>query len=331
MQGHRPTHDIRLTSEGLHLDNSILWFDAAKKGELSFLSSAGIGSDLSESRVISTQETIKILETLRKRPKALICQYNQPFSVGKLTMELLPSGSALGGASLYVETGHKKRILYAPDIQVQKNATVRKYQLRPVNTLIIRASNPDPKTTMPSRRKELERLLQKTAGLIAEGVYPTILCKSMPTAQEITKALSDAEIPLMVHPSIFRINRIYESFGSELGNYSLFHSRKTRQKVALLPIMNRRLWATQAQKSHLYIIEDSTTNSQPESFFTKVAERFYISSTANGRDILEVINATGPEEIYIYGPYTKRYVEMLRNEVSASILPLYAGNQDPLF
>src|SRR5690606_38073060 len=110
---------IRQTNDGLHLANSILWFDSKESGDLSFLSSATQNFQPHVPQVIATEETVRILEAFRRKPRALICQYNRPFSIGPLKMELLPSGVVLGGASLYVET-EKGRLLYAPQLQTQK-------------------------------------------------------------------------------------------------------------------------------------------------------------------------------------------------------------------
>ena len=102
------TMQVKQTDDGLHLANSILWLDAQDSGDLSFLSAASTTFHPKVPQVIATEETIKILEAFRKKPNALKCQYNRPFSIGRLRIELLPSGSVLGGASLFVETDQGK-------------------------------------------------------------------------------------------------------------------------------------------------------------------------------------------------------------------------------
>src|SRR4051812_41501371 len=124
---------VKQTDDGLHLADSILWFDSQLSGDLSFLSSASSNYLPKVPQVIATEETIKILEACRKKPNALVCQYNRPFSIGRLKMELLPSGCVLGGASLYVETGNG-RLLYAPQLQPNRIPTVRQMQLKRAST-----------------------------------------------------------------------------------------------------------------------------------------------------------------------------------------------------
>src|SRR5690606_33632481 len=113
-------------------------------------------------------------------------QYNRPFSIGRLRMELLPSGTTLGGASLYVETD-QGRLLYATRLQTHRISTVRKMQLKKAQTLVLGAYHADPNSAMPSRKKEKDRLLRTIQKEIKNNRYPLVLCQPLGTAQEITK------------------------------------------------------------------------------------------------------------------------------------------------
>ncbi|MCX6126028.1 MAG: hypothetical protein NTV34_14945 [Proteobacteria bacterium] len=251
---------LKSTDDGLHIADSILWLDSHLNGELSFLSSASALTRSKVPQVIATEETVKILEACRKKPAALVCQYNRPFSIGRLKMELLPSGSILGGASLYVET-EKGRVLYAPCLQPHPIATVRKMQVKKANALILGAFHPDPHQSMPNRRKA--------------GQYPVLLCDPISTAQEITKLLSEAQIPVSVHPTIFRVNKVYESCGSTLGQYSLMKKRRGPPRVLLLPKSRRgkAVFSVRGHDGPIFVIEDALPQFRrdtSDAFSTKV-------------------------------------------------------------
>jgi putative mRNA 3-end processing factor len=321
---------VRPTDDGLHLDGSILWFDSHANGDLSFLSSASSAASSAVPQVIATEETVKILEAKRKRPNALVCQYNRPFSIGKLKMELLPSGSVLGGASLYVETD-KGRILYAPQVQTQKTSIVRQMQLKKAQTLIVGAYHPDPNTPLPNRRKEKDRLLAVVNDHLVKGVFPVILCQSIATAQELTKFLSDSNVPLAVHGTIYKINRVYEAYGSNLGRYTLYSPKYTQNKVLLFPNEER---STKLRRSlpegPVLFVEDTLSSSHDPDAFREVEDRFYISSTCDGKELREVIHAVSPKEVYVFGPYAKSYAEELKS-VCKNVHPLYSNDQPTLF
>ena len=321
---------FNLTSDGLHLDGTILWLDAKKSGDLSFLSSCMPNIDQKGPKLIATEITLKMLSGKNQKPKALVCQYNRPFSIGKLKMELLPSGAALGGASLYVETGQNSNFLYAPQLLGQKNSTARQMQLKEAETLILRADHPDPTAALPNRKKEKERLVKALNQYVEKGIYPVILCKAMPTAQEITNLLSEAQIPVAVHSAIFRLNHVYEQFGSPLGQYSLHRPRKKRQKVLILPHLQKGRAKMVVPDGPLFYIEDKIHETQAPEAFRHVTERFYIGTSCDGKELKDIIHMVNPKIVYLFGPYTKRYTQLLEG-VGPEIRPLYSNGQPTLF
>lgn len=322
---------VRPTDDGLHLDGSILWLDSKASGDLSFVSSAAQENVTDGPQVIATEETVKILESKKRKPNALVCQYNRPFSIGKLKMELLPSGSVLGGASLYVETD-KGRILYAPQLQTQKITTVRQMQLKKAHTLIVGAYHPDPNQFMPSRRKEKERFFTTIKDYIARGEYPVVLCQAMSTAQELTKFLSEQAIPIACHSTIFKINRIYENYGSQLGRYTLYSPKYTKDKVLLFPLEDK--VASKLRRplpdGPVISVEDTFEDPANVGALRNVQERFYISSTCDGKELREVIAAVAPKEVFVFGPYAKAYADELKSTCK-SIRPLFSNDQPTLF
>lgn len=328
-ESHGQSNAIRSTDDGLHLEGSILWLDAIRNGELSFLSSAGLIPPSRGPQFIATEETLKILEANHKKPKALVCQYNRPFSIGKLKMELLPSGGVLGGASLHLEHNNK-RILYAPNLQTQKTDLSRTMQLKKAHTLIINASHPNPTVNLPNRRKEKERLLAAVEALIERGIYPIIRCLPMAIAQELTKFLSDSGIPIAVHSSIYRIHKVYESYGSNLGRYSLHSPKYAKKKVLIYPLQDQHVVLRRPlPEVPTFFVEDSLDEGdafQPD----KNSDRFIISSCCEGRELREIITAVAPKEVYVFGPYAKRYTEELKN-CGARVRPLYPYDQPTLF
>ena len=323
---------VKQTDDGLHLANSILWFDAQSSGDLSFLSSATQVFNPRVPQVIATEETIKILEAHRKKPHALICQYNRPFSIGRLKMELLPSGAVLGGASLYVETD-KGRLLYAPQLQPHRIPTVRQMQLKRANTLVLGVAHPDPTVSMPNRKKEKDRLLETVQALVAQGLAPVILTEPVGTAQEVTKLLTEHGTAVAVHDTIFKVNNVYEAYGSKLGDFTRFTKKHSKQKVTIFPLPTKRgapLPASLPADQPLLAVEPTAEETVPLTAFRQGSARFHVASTCDGPEIKEIVAAVNPKEVYLFGPYAKRYVDELAS-LGPVIRPLFVNDQPTLF
>ncbi len=323
--------EVKQTEDGLHLVDSILWLDAQANGELSFLSAPDLQSNPKVPQVIATAETVRILEAFRRKPNALVCQYNRPFSIGRLRMELLPSGCVLGGASLYVEIDGG-RLLYAPNLQPQRVPTVRQMQLKKAHTLILSPNQADPNAVLPNRKREKDRLLETVQSMVKHGVYPVVLCEPLGTAQEITKLLTDHEIPVAVHDIIAKVNRVYEDSGSRIGPYTRFTRKYAKQKVTLIPLPSRTGVGRPSNLPETPILGVYGSIEDPSSLGSgrQVAERFVLGTNFDGPEMRDIITAVAPKEVYVIGPFAKRYAAEFGN-IGISVKPLFVNDQPTLF
>lgn len=318
------------TDDGLHIEGSILWLDSANHGDLTFLSSASMPFVPKAAQVIATEDTVRILESFKRKPNTLVCQYNRPFSIGRLKMELLPSGCVLGGASLYLET-ENNRILYAPRLQPNRISTIRQMQLKKAHTLILGVDYADPERGLPNRKKERERLLEKVKMLSRYKEWPVIVCDPLTVAQEITHLLTNEGIPVAVHDTIFKIHKVYEQSGSKLGKYTRYNRKHTKEKVTIFPMSRQHFKTPRAKlpEGPLLYIESGAENSMPPGAFRNIMERYHLAPVCDGEQIREIVVAVNPKELFIVGPYAKIYAQELKS-VMPQAIPLFANNQPTL-
>ncbi len=318
------------TEDGIHLNDSILWFDAKNRLELSFVSSASSARGKVIKQAIATDETIRLLDCLNLKTSALKCQYNRPFTIGRLKMELLPSGSILGGASLYLETDRGK-LLYAPETMLQRVTTARQLQLKKAQTLVIQAAHSDPRLSFPQRRREKERFLETALAFVAKGEYPIVLCDPFSTAPEITQLLANAGIPIAVHDLIYRVNRVYESCGPKLGNYTKF-SKHTKNKVIIFP-MDAQLGfnlRSPLPDRPTFVIERSHDEYFPLiRLFRTVTNRFKLPVNSDGPELEQIVTQVNPKELLIFGPYAKSYALHLSG-ICPIVQAIYPNDQPTL-
>ncbi len=317
------------TEDGIHLDGSILWLDSQYTRDLSFLSNAHMNQGRFNSRVVATEETLKILEIYRKKPQALICQYNHPFAIGPLGMELLPSGVGLGGASLWVIT-KDKNIFYAPYLQAHRTEVARQMQIRPADVMVISAKKPYSSQSSHQRKNEKEAILTKILSLIQLNQRPIVLCEAFPTAQELTKLFSEEGITPDVFPTIHRINKIYEDYGLPLGKFNQLSSH-SKGEVIILPI-SKYQWNTKKPLPQGPVINvfDATHHQQIDSIFRKPVANFLLPSSCEGVELKEIISEVSPQVLYIFGPYAKDYAKHLKH-TAPTVTPLFPSHLPSLF
>jgi hypothetical protein len=315
---------------GLHLKNTILWFDSHHQGQLSFLSSALDVKDVLFPQIITTEETAKLIELYHKKPNALICQYNRPFSIGRLRLELLPSGHILGGASLSVNT-IEGPLLYAPYLQLAKIPTVRAMQLIKAKFLILGAHLPLPLTPLPNRKREKERLLDEVRLAVEHKRWPILLCPSLGIAQELTHALTSMQLPVAVHSTIYKSNKVYEASGVKLGAYSLYVPKRSKQKVTILPIeLATKSRLPQLADRPYFLVKHSPRMDDSEPIQTEIAEEYLLSLSCTAPELAQVIQQVNPKELYFYGHFAKQYADHF-SHLGLPIKTLFPNDQPPLF
>lgn len=306
------------TEDGLHIKDTILWLDAQRCSGLSFMSSAlAWNGGKIDNRIIATKETTELLAFRGQKPQALICPYNHIITIGRLKFELIPSGGILGGAQLWVQT-EKQSILYSSRIQPDRINIVHQLQSKSANTLVLNALLPYENQALGGRRKEKERLLGEIKRTLANGRSPICLADPYSTAQELSKLISEAGYRVVVHPSIAKINRIYERHGSFVGNYGIYHDRKQslKGKVAIFPHQTRggRFKPRRPLPGGpIFAITDTPNFHSHTGIFRGIDERFIIPSFCDGRDLHDLLHTVNPRTLLISGPYAKEYAIKMQN------------------
>lgn len=315
------TFEVKATDEGLHLQNTILWFDSPSCPDMSFLSSATPPLPLEnpgrKTRWIATDDTVALAKAMGRDYNALRCQYHRPFSVGSLRLEMIPSGGGLGCSSLYVE--HKgKSLLYAPMLQSNRSPLSRQIELRRAETLILCAHDPLSDSTPPHRDKVLLDIVQHIQKHIQNDFWPTIFCAPSPMAQNLTRSLTDHGIPVVVPPAIAKIHKLYTNCGVALGNYATLSNKrnKLRPGVHIQPL--------RLPRSHAY--NPSTIQVQNQS---GDVQEFHYPLWAQINDLQTVIEQVKPAQTFILGPYARSYAASLKS--THKISPLFKNNEPTLF
>lgn len=322
--------DLLPTEDGIRIGDSILWLDAQFTSDLSFLSGASSLKSRTNSKVIATEETCRLLAINNMRLNALVVAYNQTVSIGQFKLELLPSGAGLGAASLFVENRHGT-LLYAPRLQPQKTGISRTMQLKRADTLILGAYTPYPPSHHPSRRKEKERLLHTMQAYIEQGISPILVCEPYAIAQEICKLLAEASVPLAVAGSIFRTNKVYESYGSDIGSYKMQHRKIDEPMVIMVPQMNHdKKTVYPIPSGPTFMIDESSQERLEADIRRPAVERFVISQTCDARELKTIIQNVEPREVYVTGPYAKQYASEL-GSLKTPVIALFPSHLPTLF
>jgi hypothetical protein len=81
----------------------------------------------------------------------------------------------------------------------------------------------------------------------------------------------------------------------------------------------------------LLVVENNFDEVKPQVVSPKTAiERFFLSNQSDASELKDIVASVSPKELYIFGPYAKRYVAEWEG-LCPSIKPLFPNDQPTLF
>ncbi len=306
---------IVLTTSGLYCAVGDFYLDPQQPVGRAVISHAhGDHAVPGNTQVFCTAPTAGIME-LRYRKNAgnkfSIYAFGETFEFGLVKVTFFPAGHILGSAQVLMEFG-QIRYLYTGDFKLQLDETCEQLQFVEADVLITETTFASPLVRHPNPVTEIAKL-NDTHSNILLGAY------SLGKAQRLIHLISEncSSKTILVHFNILPINKLYENFGFNIGNY--------------LPY-NRKLMK-QPGSGFIYLVPPTTFDSYFRAhnvvrvFASGWKHRhqhngmeLFISDHADWNDIIRMINNVKPVEVWTIhgdGRDLKKYYE---NQIPIKIL-----------
>jgi putative mRNA 3-end processing factor len=207
---------------GLFLTRGSLAVDVRRRQPRSFVSHAHTDHIARHELALATPATAKLYQhRLGRHHRVLEIPYRQPIEFGGLRLTALPAGHCLGSAMLLAEDGDRS-LLYTGDFKLGPSATAEEAELPHADVLVMESTFGLPRYRLPPREETIAKLLDIVRGAFAAGKTPIIHAYPLGKSQEVTKILTSHGIPVLQHPTIYAVSRIYEECGMNLGNVGAY-------------------------------------------------------------------------------------------------------------
>ena len=225
---------------GVRVAGTVLACDAATGGDLVFLShapapvargrraTAALGHG--RRQILATEQTLALLGPAgeRLRPHALAATYGRPFHLGKLRLEIFPSGFMPGSASLLCEADGR-RIVYAGPIGPGAR------EVRAADALCIDASFARADVQLPTRVEALTTVGAAVRDALAAGDSPVLLVEPAATALDVAAALAGDGVGLAAHRDLMMAAATYRDAGLAAPPLQRFAGRVASGEALLWP------------------------------------------------------------------------------------------------
>ena len=219
---------------GVHLQGSVLWFDAARHDVLSFVSSARMDGAWRYARALCTDRTRNLLRVYRPSFQALVSPFGRGISLGPLQITMHPAGFMPGSAQILVESGGT-RTLYACNVSLDAHEMAEAPQFVETDTLVIKAAYGLPTFAFPPRESLRDLLVRRAREVLSRGSTPVFLCSPAGKAQEVVQMLMEAGLDVCVHRHIARVNPAYRALGFDPGPARVCQAEVRQGECAVFP------------------------------------------------------------------------------------------------
>jgi len=199
---------------------------------LGFLSNAHVRVSIGNTKLVTTKTTA-VLSGLSEN-HVLMSPFDRTFAVGKLDLELLPSGHIPGAASLFVrwENGH---FLYTGPINPKCGVDLEPCGMRRSDVLITESRYGHPDFVFPEDREEvLGSLVEKCKFYLERDVTPVLFVSTpLGKAQELADRFFLKSIPVYAHRKIANGSIKLRKLGIFKGTPKRLNPSKPSQGVVL--------------------------------------------------------------------------------------------------
>ncbi len=289
--------------EGLFLTQAGLALDVTRRQKVGFISHAHADHIARHEMALCTAATGKLYNhRLGPLRRTMELPYREPKEFGPLTLTTYPAGHCLGSAMLLADDG-KKRLLFTGDFKLGPSATCEAAELPRADILVMESTFGKPKYRLPPREEVIAELVELVLQTLAEGRTPVIHAYALGKAQEVTRLLTLAGIPVQQHPDTFAVSKVYLECGMDLGNVTEFCGKlKPGHAVVTLPkgMKNFRISGIRDPVSFAvtgWAIDESAK------YRYGVDYALPLSDHADFDQLLETVERVGASEIYCtHGP-----------------------------
>ena len=310
---------------GLKLTKADLAIDFRRRQPRAFISHAHSDHIARHEYALCTPETSALYQFRLGRRPTLEIPHRTPTEWGGLRLTLYPAGHCLGSAMLLAED-EGDSLLYTGDFKLGESATAERAELTRADILIIESTYGHPDYRLPPRQVAIEQLLEGVHGAFAAGLTPIVEAYTLGKAQEVTRVLTLAGIPVVQHRDVYRISQIYERFGVQLGCGGPCRGRPEPGNVLVVPPGVGR-W--DRDKRDVRFAVTGWAIDQRTRYRLGVDHAIPLSDHADYDELIEAVRRVSPHKVYCtHGP--ESFVDRLR-DVGFDAHPLGRPSQRRLF
>ena len=202
-------------------------------------------------------------------------------------------------------------LLYTGDFRPGPSLTAEAAELPRADILVMECTFGHPQYRFPPRGQAAARLIELVRECFHDQVTPVVHAYAVGKAQEVTRLLTDAGIPVLQHRRIFEISGIYRRCGVELGEYGCYEDRPLPGHAVVTPPSIHRGSSLSGIEHRRTIAVTGWAHLTGGVRRWRADEAVALSDHADYDELLAAVGHVSPQEVYCtHGP--ESFVDCLR-------------------
>jgi ATP-dependent DNA ligase I len=289
-----------------------LWLDPWDERPTAFVSHAHADHMGSHQEIIFSTVTAKLMTA--RLPGTRIehpLDFRAPFSFRGAQVTLYPAGHIYGSAQCYVEIENES-LLYTGDFKLRHGKSAESIEWRSSGTLIMETTYGLPRYVFPPTDEVVAQLVRFCAEAIEEKVTPILFGYSLGKAQEVLAALSGSGLRILLHPTIFRMTKLYEALKDRLPPYSPFRPEDLPGSVFICPPTASRTKLIQSIRPRRTAMLTGWALDPGAIYRYQSDAAFPLSDHADYPDLLRYVELVRPNRVLTLHGFAREFAEDLR-------------------
>ncbi len=248
------------------------------------------------------------------------------YQINDFELELFENGHILGSVQTKL-THNEKDIVLTSDFRLQDSLLFKGAKPILADTLVLETTFGSPEYVFPSYNETLNNMIsfleKNSENLVVFAGY------SLGKSQELTAIANQANSNVLVHESIYEMNKIYEKHGINLGKYEkLDHNLKDFNVLIMPPgLVDKFLLATLKHFDKRKIVTATATGWEWNKSFDY---SFPLSNHADYNDLISYVQESNPKLVLTDHGFCGEFARKL-NRMGFNARPLEQHKQQAIF
>src|SRR6202035_3620716 len=206
----------------------------------------------------------------------------------------------------------EETLLYTGDFKLRPGLSAEPIAWLQADTLIMETTYGLPKYIFPPVEQVIAEVTKFCLEALEEDLVPILFGYSLGKAQEILAALHGSGLRILLHPSVYRMSKLYEQWHPPLPEYSLYEEGQTAGSVVICPPMANRTRLVQRIKNRRTAILTGWALNPATIHRYQCDAAYPLSDHADYPELIRYVELIQPKRVFTVHGFAREFAEDLR-------------------